>query len=238
MRLSIQYLAFFFIVLILSFSSLANPVSAEEDVPSTRQETSQEVSPDNILCEEELVLVWNKNGTQECVKSENVLKLVKSGWIPAETIDRISVSNERTHKIYENVYAFQFDYCAAVYNEEAIGIVISSNIEKIPIQIDPNIQVNQCQQYGTQIHSLSDSPVSTSLFYEKDMKVLFKSFEKKKMNLEEDLVHNQQKLMRLQDPNLDGDNSEEIDRVKTQIKWIGIAIQSYKEGLDILRSLQ
>ena len=94
------------------------------------------------------------------------------------------------HETSKNVYSFQFDYCAAVYNEGAIGIVISSNVEKIPIQIDPNIQINQCQQYGTQIHSLSDSPVKTSLFYEKDMKVLFKSFEKKKMNLEEDLVHN------------------------------------------------
>ena len=85
---------------------------------------------------------------------------------------------------------------------------------------------------------LSDSPIGTSLFYEKDMKVLFKSFERKKMNLEEDLVHNQQKLMKLEDPHLEGDNLEKIDRVKTQIKWLNIAIQSYKEGLNILRSLQ
>ena len=204
----------------------------------TKTTASQGVSTEDVSCEEGLVLVWNNDGIQECIEPENVLKLIESGWIPSETIDRISISDERIHETSENVYSFQFDYCAAVYNEGAIGIVVSSNVEKIPVQIDPSIQINQCQQYGTQIHSLSDSPIRTSLFYEKDMKILFKSFEKKKMNLEEDLVHNQQKLMRLQDPNLGGDNQEKIDRVKTQIKWINIAIQSYKEGLDILRSLQ
>ena len=219
------------------FASLINQAIAE-DVPKPKQQASHGASPDDVMCEEGLVLVWKNDGTQECVKPENVLKLVKSGWIPPETIDRISISDERMHKVSENIYAFQFDYCAAVYNESAIGIVISSNVEKIPVQIDPNIQINQCQQYGTQIHSLSDSPIKTSLFYEKDMEALFKSFEKKKMNLEEDLVHNQQKLMRLQEPNIDGDNTEEIDRVKTQIKWINIAIQSYNEGLNTLRSLQ
>ena len=167
-----------------------------------------------------------------------MLKLVESGRLPAETVDQISISNQRLHKISENVYAFQFEYCAAVYNKEAIGIIISSNVEKIPVQVDPHIQINQCQQYGTQIHILSDAPIRTSLFYDKDMKVLFKSFEKKKMNLEKDLVHNQQKLMKLQDPNLDDDDLEKIDRLKTQTKWINISIQSYKEGLNILRSLQ
>lgn len=235
MRLTALYLGFFFTVSVLLFASLANQASAE-DVP--REQASQWVSPDDVSCDEGLVSVWNKNGTQECVKPENVLKLIKSGWIPPETVDEISILDKRMHEVSENVYAFQFDYCAAAYNENAIGIVISTNVEKIPVQIDPNIQINQCQQYGTQVHALSDSPIKTALFYEKDMKVLFKSFEKKKMNLEEDLVHNQQKLMRLQDPNLDGDNTEKIDRVKTQIKWITIAIQSYKEGLDILRSLQ
>ena len=123
-----------------------------------------------------------------------------------------------------------------LYAMRTLGIIISSNVEKILVQIDPDFQVNPCQQYGTPIHSLSDSPIRTSIFYENDMKVPFKIFEKKKMNLEDDLVHNQQKLMKLQNPNLDDGNQEKTDRV--QIKWIKITNQSYKEGLDILRSLQ
>ena len=210
-----------------------------EDVSRPKQQTPQGISPDDVVvCEKGLEQIWKNDGTQVCVEPENVLKLVESGVIPDETIDQISISNQRLHKISENVYAFQFEYCAAVYNKGAIGMIVSSNVEKIPVQIDPHIQVNQCQQYGTQIHVLSDAPIRTSLFYDKDMKVLFQSFEKKKMNLEKDLVHNQQKLMKLQDPNLDDNNLEKIDKVKTQMKWINIAIQSYKDGLNILRSLQ
>ena len=79
-----------------------------------------------------------------------------------------------------------------LYTMRTLGIIISSNVKKIPIQIDPNIQVNQCQQYGAQIHSLLDSPIRTSIIFENDMKVLFKIFEKKKkMNIEDDLVYNQ-----------------------------------------------
>ena len=237
MRLSAQYLAIFFTMSILLSASLANQVSAE-DAPESKHQASQEVSADDIECEEELVLVWKNDGTPECVKPENVLKLVESGWLPHETIDQISISDKRMHEVSENVYAFQFDYCAAVYNEDALGIIISSNVENIPVQIDPNIQINQCQQYGTQIHTLSDSPLRTSLFYEEDMQTLFKSFDKKKADLEKDLIYNQQKLQKLQDPNLNDDNLEEIEMVKIQIEWINIAIQSYKEGLNTLRSLQ
>ena len=151
MRPNVRYLGIFFIVSVLLFVSLATQVNAE-DVPSPRQQTSQKVSPDDVLCEEGLVSVRNNIGTQECVMPDNVLKLVESGWLPHETIDRISILDQRIHGVSENVYAFQFDYCAAVYNKDALEIIISSNVEKIPVQIDPNIQINQCQQYGTQIH--------------------------------------------------------------------------------------
>ena len=191
-----------------------------------------------LYAKKELELVWKNDGMPACVKPESVLKLVESGWMPPETIDKISISDKRTHEVSENVYAFQFEYCAAVYNEKALGIIISSDTEKTPIQIDSNIQRHQCQQYGAQIHALSDSSLGVSLFYEKDMPNLFKAFDKKKMNLEDELVRNQQKLMRLQDPNLNGDSSEEINTVKMQIEWISDVIQSCKDGLNTLRALQ
>ena len=168
------------------------------------------------MCKDGLELVLNNNGKSECVEPEDVLKLVKSGWIPARTVDLLSISDEKIHEVSENVYAFQFDYCAKVYNKNAIGIIISSSIEMIPIQIDSDIELNQCHQYGTQIHVLSNTIPKTTLFYEKDMDVLFKSFDKKKTNLEADLVYNQQKLLRLEDPNLDEDNREEIEKIKMQ----------------------
>ena len=70
---------FFFTVSVLLFASPANQVSANEDVPRPRHQTSQGDSPDDVSCEEGSVSVWNKNGTQECVKPENVLKLIRSG---------------------------------------------------------------------------------------------------------------------------------------------------------------
>jgi len=167
-----------------------------------------------------------------------VLKLVKSGWIPHETVDKISISDKRAHEVDENVYAFQFDYCAAVYNEGALGLIVSSDTEKIPVQIDPNIQTHQCQQYGTQILAMSESSLKVSLFYEKDMQKLFKIFDKKRTNLEDDLVHYQQKLLRLQDPNLDENNLEKISQLKIRIDLINHVIQSYKEGLNTFRALQ
>lgn len=212
-------------------------VNAEESSNSENQ-ISQENSTFDISCKDELELVWNTDGVSECVEPQNVLKLVKSGAIPARTVDILSISDKKIHEMDENVYAFQFDYCAKVYNKNTLGIIISSSIERIPIQIDPNLELNQCHQYGTQIHILSNTIPKTSLFYEKDMDVLVKNFNKKKTNLEEDLVHNQQKLLRLQNPNLDEDNLEEIEKIKIQNKWINIAIQSYENGLNTFRSLQ
>ncbi len=58
------------------------------------------------------------------------------------------------------------------------------------------------------------------------------------MNLEDDLIQYQQKLLRLQDPNLNENNLEEINKIKTWIDLINHVIQSYKEGLNILRALQ
>ena len=108
-----------------------------------------------------------------------MLKLVESGSIPSETVDKISISDKKTHEVSENVYAFQFEYCAAVYNEGTIGVIVSSDTEKIPVPIDPVIQKDQCQQYGTQIRALSDSSINVSLFYEKDVEKLIKIFDKK-----------------------------------------------------------
>ena len=237
MRLNVQYLGFFLIVSVLLFATSTIQASAE-DVPRPKQQISQGVSPDNVVCKEGLELVWENDGTPVCVRPENVLKLVKSGWIPPQTVDKISISDKRAHEVSENVYAFQFEYCAAVYNEGALGTIISSDTEKIPVPIDPNIQIDQCQQYGTQIRAFSDSSLKVSLFYEKDMETLFKVFDKKKGDLGEDLVHYHQKLLRLQNPNLDETNLEEIDQIKMRIDLINHVIQSYKEGLNTLRALQ
>ena len=238
MYLNAQYLGFFFTVLVLLFTIPSSQANAE-DVSRSEQQSSQEIpSDDVVVCEEGLEKVWENDGTPICVEPENVLKLVKSGWIPPQTVDKISISDKRAHEVSENVYAFQFDYCAAVYNEGVLGVIVSSDTEKIPVPIDPNIQIDQCQQYGTQIYAFSGSSLEVLLFYEKDVEKLIKIFDTKKENLEDDLIHYHQKLLRLEDPNLNGDNLEKIDRVKMQIEWINIAIQSYKEGLNTLRSLQ
>jgi hypothetical protein len=222
---------------VLLFAIPSSQASAE-NVSRSEQQASQGIpSDDAVVCEEGLELVWENDGTPICVEPENVLKLVKSGWIPPQTVNKISISDKRSHEISENVYAFQFDYCAAVYNEGALGTIISSDTEKIPVQIDPDIQIHQCQQYGTQIRAFSDSSIEVSLFYEKDMQTLFKVFDKKKENLEDDLVHYHQKLLRLEDPNLDEDNLWEIDQLKIRIDLINHVIQSYKEGLNTLRAL-
>jgi len=63
-------------------------------------------------------------------------------------------------------------------------------------------------------------------------------FEKKKMDLQDDLVHYQQKLLRLQDSNLDEGNSEKIIQIEIRMDLISQIIQSYKEGLNTLRALQ
>ena len=63
-------------------------------------------------------------------------------------------------------------------------------------------------------------------------------FDKKKGNLEEDLVSYHQKLLRLEDPNLDENNLEEINQLKMRIELVGHVIQSYKEGLNTFRALE
>jgi len=237
MRLNVQYLGFFFTVLMLLLAIPATQASAE-DVPRQKQQASQGIPPDDVVCKEGLEQVLENDGTPICVEPENVLKLVKSGWIPPQTVDKISISDKRVHEVSENVHVFQFEYCSAVYNEGVLGVIVSSDTERIPVPIDPDIHMHQCQQYGTQIRAFSDSSIEVSLFYEKDMQTLLKVFDKKKGNLEEDLVSYHQKLLRLQNPNLDENNLEEINLIKMRIDLINHVIQSYKEGLNTLRALQ
>lgn len=237
MSLNVTYLGFFFTVSMLLLTLPATQANAE-DMSEQKQQTSQRNTPDDVACKEGLEEVWESDGTSICVEPENVLKLVESGWIPPQTVDIISISDKRTHEVSKNVHAFQFEYCSAVYNEEALGVIVSSDTEKIPVPIDPNIQIHQCQQYGTQIRAFSDLSIDVSLFYEKDLKTLFKVFDKKRENLEDDLVSYHQKLLRLENPNLDEDNSKEIGQLKMRIDLIDHVIQSYKEGLNTLRTLQ
>lgn len=143
MRLNVFYLGFFLAVSVLLFAIPISQANAE-DVQREKQQTSQDISP--VVCEEGLVLVWEDDETPVCVEPENVLRLVESGGIQSGTVDKISISDKRTHEVSENVYAFQFDYCAAVYNQGVLGMIVSSYTEKIPVQIDPNIQIHQCQQ--------------------------------------------------------------------------------------------
>ena len=237
MSLNTTYFGFFFTVLMLLLVLPATQASGE-DMSTQKQQTSQENAQDDAVCKEGLEQVWGNDGTSICIEPKNVLKLVKSGWISPQTVDRISISDKRAHEVSENVHAFQFEYCSAVYNDDALGVIVSSGTEKIPVPIDPNIQIHQCQQYGTQIRAFSDSSIEVSLFYEKDMQALFKVFDKKRGNLEDDLVSYHQKLLRLEDPNLDEDNSKEIGQLKMRIDLIDHVIQSYKKGLNTLRSLQ
>jgi hypothetical protein len=154
MYLNAQYLGFFFTVLVLLLVIPASQASAE-DVSRSEQQVSQEIPPDDtVVCEEGLEKVWENDGTPICVEPENVLKLVESGWIPPQTVDKISISDKIAHEISENVHVFQFEYCAAVYNEGVLGVITSSDTEKIPVPIDPNITIDQCQQYETQIRAL------------------------------------------------------------------------------------
>lgn len=155
-----------------------------------------------------------------------------------DTVSDNSISNQIVHEISENIYAFQFKYCATIHNQYALGVIISSDTEKIPLQIDPNIQIDECHQYGTQIRAFSDSSLKTLIFYEKDIEKWHKEFDRKKMNLEEDLVHYEQKLLRLENPNIDEDNSEEISKIKERMEVINHVIQSHKQGLKTLSSLK
>ena len=231
-----QSLRIFLIVSVLLVASMASQASAE-NTSEPEQQTSEEDSHEDLSCERDSKLVWKADGSPTCVKSESILSFVEFGLLHSETIDRISVSDKREHEISENVYAFQFDYCAEVYNEGVLGVIVSSDTEKIPVPIDPNIQIDQCHQYGTQIHAFSELSIEVSLFYEKDMERLTKIFDTKKSNLEDDLIHYHQKLLRLEDPNLDEDNLEKIAQLKIRIDLINHVIQSYKEGLNTLRAL-
>ena len=117
-------------------------------------------------------------------------------------------------------------------------MIVLSDTEKILLQIDSNIKIDECHQYGTQIRAFSDSSLEASVFYEKDIEKWYKEFDRKKTNLEEDLVHYHQKLLRLENPNIDKDNSKEINKIKERIEIINHVIQSYKQGLKTFSSLK
>ena len=135
----------FFIASIMIFAIPTLQASAEE---TSKDQEQKQASDSEDRCKDNLVQVLRYDGKSEYVEPENVLKLIESGWISQKNIDQISILNKRMHEISDDTYAFQFDYCAAVYNKGALGIIVSSSIGRIPIQIDPNIKEQQCHQYG------------------------------------------------------------------------------------------
>ena len=232
-----QCLQSFLIVVAILTVSMTAQASADDTSESEKQASEQESSKD-LTCEKGSQRVWMHDGSPACVKPENILSRAELGFLHPLTIDRISISDKRDHEVSENTYAFQFDYCAAIFNKDVLGVIVSSDTEKVPLPIDSNIQIGQCHQYGTQIRASSNLSINVSLFHQKDMGELIQTFDAKKGNLEEDLIHLQQKLLRLENPDLDEDNVDEINQLKTRMELVVDVIQSYDEGLRTLRTMR
>lgn len=73
----------------------------------------------------------------------------------------------------------------------SVGVSMQSDMEFIPIPIRENIDLNQCHEYGTLIHSSDISSLSMSLFIKRELLKIVEILEKQMQDTRDSLVKNE-----------------------------------------------
>jgi len=133
----------------------------------------------------------------------------------------------------ESSYFYLYQYCHSARSQDIMGFQITSNVESVPVLISPDIKIGECQTYGAKIHVDKSDFVKTKLFTKNELPDLIRSFENKKMTLEDKLSNEEQKLNIYR--KTDAGEEKIIKQVKT-IEHIKELIKSARNSIILLKS--
>ena len=142
-------------------------------------------------------------------------------------IQRIGTSN--SHKIV-------IEFCKNASNSDYVGILIRSDLEKVPVFLDKQALVGKCQVHVSKIFASNPSTIKASLFEKEDVAGLASEFNAKIASLEEKKVKAHQELRKIKMSSYY--DEKKIERIEKSIEQNNKLQKSAKYGLSTLYSLR
>lgn len=139
-------------------------------------------------------------------------------------------------KIDETSYTVMFDVCTIQNNSDVSGVLLNSEMEYVVVPVDSNVSLEQCQQYGTNIHTNNTQSVVFSLFSTGDFNDILDLLEKQLQKIQDLVVSNEQELLQTQ--KTEPENIEKINQLKKQLNSYKEIITSTKSSLKAIRGME
>lgn len=129
-----------------------------------------------------------------------------------------------------------FDFCRTENNIYAMGGNSKSEMESVPIPVDYYMDLEQCQEYGTNIHTTDASSLQFSLFTRDDFENMIDVLEKQMRAAQELVVSSEQELLKVQ--NIESENLEKINMIKDKLRSYQEVLNSTKSSIKAIRGME
>ena len=139
-------------------------------------------------------------------------------------------------KIDEMSYTVMFDVCLVQNNSDVSGVLINSEMEYVVVPVDSNVSLEQCQQYGTNIHTNNTQSVTFSLFSTDDFSNIVNLLEKQLQKIQDLVVSSEQELLQTQ--KTEPENIKKIDQLEKQLISYKEILASTKSSLKAIRGME
>lgn len=131
-------------------------------------------------------------------------------------------------------YFVHFEFCTNIQNS-ALGIWAKTDLEKIPIPINPDGKISECQKLAVKIRADNATSLTMSTFSSEDLPKLIKEVEELRQKTLNELVKAEQYLLKLQNQQ---SSVEEIEEAKDRRNVFKEILESTSESLKTLRSMR
>jgi len=139
-------------------------------------------------------------------------------------------------KIDETSYTVMFDVCMVQNNSDVSGVLLNSEMEYVVIPVDSNVSMEQCQQYGTNIHTNNTQSVEFLLFSTGDFNNILNLLEKQLQKIQDLVVSTEQELLQTQ--KTEPENIEKTDQLKKQLNSYNEILTSTKNSFKAVRGME
>jgi len=139
-------------------------------------------------------------------------------------------------KTDETSYTVMFDVCMVQNDSDIAGVLVNSEMEYVVVPVDSNVNVEQCQQYGTNIHTNNTQSVVFWLFSTGDFSNILDLLEKQLQKVQDLVVSYEQELLQTQ--KTEPENIEKIDQLKKQLNSYNEILASTKNSFKAIRGME
>jgi len=109
-------------------------------------------------------------------------------------------------------------------------------MEYVVVPVNYNASLEQCQQYGTNIHTNNTQSVTFSLFSTDDSSNIVDLLEKQLQRIRDLAVSSEQELLQTQ--KMEPENTKKIDKLEKQLNLYEEILASTKSSLKAIRVME